>query len=98
MFDTSSLLPGTLTSNNASFNFFISHEKFCKILSAAKELYTLNLPGMPTFILSFLCPILTLKSTLIFVTVISFATKSAVLSIPYVFISQFVTSFLTFAT
>ena len=82
LLSTSSLLPGTLTSNNASFNFSTSPLKFCKTLIAANELYTLNLPGIPTFTLSFLCPIFTLKSTLEFVTVISFATKSAILSIP----------------
>ena len=48
---------------------------------AAKLLYTLNLPGIFTLTLSFLCPNFTLKSTLLFVIVISFAIKSEPLSI-----------------
>ena len=79
---TSSDLPGTLTSNNASFitsgdmpNFFATH-------IAAKELYTLNLPGIPTFIHSFLTVIYTKKSTYKFLTVKSIADTFAKLSIP----------------
>ena len=85
---TSSDLPGTLTSNNASFitsgdmpNFFATH-------IAAKELYTLNLPGIPTFILSFLSVIFTLKSTYEFVIVISFAKTFANLINHNVFITD----------
>ena len=85
---TSSDLPGTLTSSKASFIFSAEQPNFVATQIAAKLLYTLNLPGIPTFTLSFLSPILTLKSTYEFVIVISFASKLHALSIPYVVISQ----------
>ena len=53
---------------------------------AAKALYTLNLPGIPTFTLSFLSVNFTLKSAYVFVTVTSLAITFAKLSIPYVVI------------
>ena len=56
-------------------------------------MYTLNLPGISTLTLSFLSPILALKSTPMFVIVISFANKSHPLSIPYVFTWHFASLF-----
>ena len=76
-------LPGTLTSQRAVFIISVSMPNCLTTHIAAKELYTLNLPGIPTFILSFLSPIFTLKSTYEFVIVISFANTSPALSIPY---------------
>ena len=65
---------------HSTFSIFPSFPKFNASEIAAKALYTLYLPGIFTFTLSFLVPILTLKSTLILVIVISLASKSALLS------------------
>ena len=74
---TNSDLPGTLTSNSASFIISGEIPNFCATQIAASELYTLNLPGIPVFTLSFLSVIFTLKSTYEFVIVISFASNFA---------------------
>ena len=73
MLSTSSDLPGTLTSSSADFICSASAPSAVPMQIAASELYTLNLPGIPVFILSFFVPIFTLKSTYEFVIVISFA-------------------------
>ena len=66
-------LPGTLTSTKPSFIISASQPNCKATAIAAKELYTLNLPGIHAFTLSFLSPIFTLKSTYEFVIVISLA-------------------------
>ena len=84
LLSTNSLLPGTLIFTNASLMFSLVQPKESATAMAANELYTLNLPGIETFILSFLSPNFALKSTYWLVTVISFAKKSQWLSIPKV--------------
>ena len=77
-----SLLPGTFIFSSTSF--IISTDIFSLIATqiAANALYTLNLPGIPIFILSFLPYIFSLKSAYLFVIVMSFATLSEKLSTP----------------
>jgi hypothetical protein len=52
--------------------FSVLAPNYLATLIAAKALYTLNLPGIETFTLSFLVSILALKSAYVFVIVISF--------------------------
>ena len=76
MFGTNSLLPGTLTSDKLLTMFSGFTPNFSATQMAARELYTLNLPGIQTFTLSFLSPNFTLKSEPVLAIVISLANKS----------------------
>ena len=87
LFSIISDLPGTFIFSKASFIMSLDIPIFLQIPIAANALYTVNLPGISTLILSFLSVIFTLKSTYEFVIVISFAKKFPVLSMPYAVMS-----------